>query len=156
MKVVLAFVGRPGRLLAPAIAEFEERAGRYWSLQVEEVREEAARKGTADDDVRAAETARLLDRVPDGFDVFGMTRAGKGWSSREYARRLNDIALHGRPGAAFLVGGALGLHTDAVRARGQLVSLGPATLPHELARLVLVEQIYRAGTIVRGEPYHKG
>ena len=69
---------------------------------------------------------------------------------------LGELALRGSPGAAFLIGGAFGLDRTLLRDATHRVSLSPMTMPHDLARLVLAEQLYRAGTIVRGEPYHKG
>ncbi len=148
-------VGRPGRLVADAVGEYERRAGRYWSLESIEVREERAGKGKTDARVREAESRRLIERVPAGYEVVALTRDGDAWSSTRLARHLESLAVAARPGVAFLIGGALGID-DAVLARAdRRLSLSPFTLPHELARLVLTEQLYRAGTIVRGEPYHK-
>ncbi len=149
-------VGRPAALLADAIAEYERRAGRYWTLDVVEVREEKGRKGLPLDRLRTAESARLLERVPAGAEVVALTRAGEAWSSARLARYLEALALDGRAGAAFLIGGAFGLSTEAIARAQHRLSLSALTLPHELARLLLAEQLYRAGTIVRGEPYHKG
>ncbi len=149
-------VGRPAALLADAIAEYERRAGRYWTLDVVEVREEKGRKGLPLDRLRMAESARLLERVPAGAEVVALTRAGEAWSSARLARYLEALALDGRAGAAFLIGGAFGLSTEAIARAHHRLSLSALTLPHELARLLLAEQLYRAGTIVRGEPYHKG
>ncbi len=156
MKVAVVAVGRPGRLLRPAIAEYERRAARYWSLETYEVREEKASRVADEAEIRAAETRRLLGRVPEGLRAAALTRLGDAWSSTELARRLSDLAVHALPGIAFLVGGAYGLDLRELPRSTLRISLGPATLPHELARLVLAEQLYRAGTIVRGEPYHKG
>lgn len=155
MKLWVLAVGRPGRLFAPAIAEYERRAGRYWNLEIVEVREEKARKGKTDEQVRALESERLLERVPDGVEVIALTRGGEAWSSTRLARHLEALAIEASPGAAFLVGGALGLSDDALRRADRRLALSSLTLPHELARLILTEQLYRAGTIVRGEPYHK-
>ncbi|MEJ2184521.1 MAG: 23S rRNA (pseudouridine(1915)-N(3))-methyltransferase RlmH [Gemmatimonadota bacterium] len=154
MKVLLVAVGRPGRLLAPAIREYEARAARYWPFEVVEVREEKAR-GTAED-VRSAESERLLAAVPDGVETVAVTRTGKAWSSTRLARYLQDLAVQSAPGAAFLIGGALGLAPDTIAHARHRLSLSAFTLPHDIARLHLAEQIYRAGTITRGEPYHKG
>ncbi len=148
-------MGRPGRVLADAIGEYERRVGRYWTFEAVEVREERAGKGKSDEQVRAAESRRLLDRIPPGFEVIALTRDGERWSSTHFARHLERLAVSAHPGAAFLIGGALGLADEALQRADRRLSLSPLTLPHELARLVLAEQLYRAGTIVRGEPYHK-
>lgn len=156
MRLWVGAVGRPGRLFAPAIAEYEQRAGRYWSLDIAEVKEERAGKGRTDGQVMAAEAERLLARVPHGLERIALTRTGLRWDSDRLARHLEELAIQGAPGAAFLIGGALGLAPALVESAQRRLSLSPLTLPHELARLVLAEQLYRAGTIVRGEPYHKG
>ena len=143
-------------MLADAIAEYERRAGRYWTLDVVELREEKGRKGLPVERLRAAESARLAERVPQGAEIVALTRAGEPWSSTRLARYLEALALDGRAGAAFLVGGAFGLGSEVLARAQHRLSLSALTLPHELARLLLAEQLYRAGTIVRGEPYHKG
>ncbi len=155
MKLTLLVVGKPGPLLAGPIAEYERRAGWYWALGVAEVREEKARKGLAPEQVRAAESARLLERVPAGSEIVALTRVGQLWSSEGLAQYLEALALHGSAGASFLIGGAFGLSDELIGRAHQRLSLSTLTLPHELARLFLAEQLYRAGTIVRGEPYHK-
>ncbi|HEX7120454.1 MAG TPA: 23S rRNA (pseudouridine(1915)-N(3))-methyltransferase RlmH [Longimicrobiales bacterium] len=155
MTLLVVCVGRPGRLLADAIGEYERRAGRYWSLATAEVREEKAGKGKTETQVRQAESRRLLDRVPAGFEVIALTRDGQAWSSTRLARHLESLTISAHPGAAFLIGGALGIDDEVLGRADRRLSLSPLTLPHELARLVLAEQLYRAGTIVRGEPYHK-
>lgn len=153
---MLLAVGRPGRLFAEAIAEYERRARRYWALELVEVREERAGRGKTEAQIRASESARLLERVPAGLEIVALTRQGAAWSSVDLARHLERLALEARPGVAFLIGGALGLAEESLALVQRRISLSPLTLPHELARLLLIEQLYRAGTIIRGEPYHKG
>ncbi len=155
MKISVLGVGKPGALLADAIAEYEARARRYWTLEVVEVKEERARKGASPDAVRAAESSRLLKRVPTGVVLVALTRTGDALSSARLARELEALAIDGHAGMAFLIGGALGLSDDVLRAVDRRLRLSTLTLPHDIARLVLAEQLYRAGTIVRGEPYHK-
>jgi 23S rRNA (pseudouridine1915-N3)-methyltransferase len=155
LKVTVLAVGRPGRLFAEAITEYERRAQRYWNLEVIEIREERAGRGKADSQIRSAESARILERVPAGAEVLALTRQGAPWSSIQLARHLETLAIEAMPGAAFLIGGALGVAEEYIVGADRRLSLSPLTLPHELARLLLIEQIYRAGTIVRGEPYHK-
>ena len=155
MKVSLIVVGRVGAALADATADYEKRAGRYWSLDVVEVKEERARKGLSDEQVRAAEGTRILQRVPPGAEIVALTPDAKQWSSPQLASYLNDLAVQGKAGAAFLIGGALGLSDEILERAHRTLSISAMTLTHELARLVFTEQLYRAGTIVRGEPYHK-
>jgi 23S rRNA (pseudouridine1915-N3)-methyltransferase len=123
---------------------------------VAEVREEPYRRAGDAARVREEEGKRLLARVPAGYELVALHEEGKQWTSPHLADYLSGLALHASPGVAFVIGGAYGL-SEAVleRARSRL-SLSAFTLPHEVARLVLAEQLYRAGTLQRGEPYHKG
>ena len=153
MKLIVAAVGKPrNAALAAAIEHYEERASRYWPLEVREVREESA-GGAQVSIVRAKEAERLAARV-EGATVVACDEHGVSMTSAEFATFLQDARERARD-LAFVIGGAHGL-ADSLRDRAQTrLALAPWTLPHELARLVLAEQLYRAGTIVRGEPYHK-
>jgi 23S rRNA (pseudouridine1915-N3)-methyltransferase len=154
MRVVLAVVGKPRHAgLAAAIEEYEKRAARYWPLEVREVREEPARSGSADL-VREREAERLVSAVPSNAQVVACELSGRRLSSIEFATWLQQQREQARD-VAFLIGGAIGLGEAAKTRAAMSLALAPWTLPHELARLVLMEQLYRAGTIVRGEPYHK-
>ena len=140
MKITTIVVGRAGAPLKDAILEYETRVGRYWKFNVIEVTSEA----------------RLLARLPEHAQIVALTRTGQGMSSTDLADYLQDHALHSTPEVCFLIGGAFGLGPDILERAQKRWSLSDATLPHEMARLVLAEQLYRAGTIVRNEPYHKG
>ena len=154
MRLVVAVVGKPrDRHLAAAIGEYETRAARYWPLEVVELRE-ASGRGVSATDARAREGARLLERVPAGALVLACDERGDRLTSAQFATMVSG-ARDGAQDMAFVIGGAFGL-AKAVRSRAaRAIQLAPFTLPHEMARLVLAEQLYRAGTIVRGEPYHK-
>ncbi len=156
MKVSVVSVGKPTGILEGPIREFETRAGRYWKLETVEVSAEKSSKNRPVSDVMAAEAARLRAAVTGGAALIVLTRTGSTWSSRDLAQYLNRLAVTGAPGATFVIGGAHGLDDSLVREADRRLSLSPMTMPHDLARLILAEQIYRAGTIVRGEPYHKG
>ncbi len=157
MKLWLLTVGKAGPLLQPAIAEYEQRAARYWTFEAIEVKEERAATGVGKDQVKDREAERLIKRVPPGAQLVALTRTGgDAFSSERFARHLSDLARSGTQGIAFLIGGAFGLGRDALARADQRMQLSAFTLNHDLARLVLAEQLYRAGTIVRGEPYHKG
>ena len=154
MRLVVAVVGKPrDRHLAAAIDEYETRAARYWPLDVHEVREERA-TGIPVDKVKEREAIRLSEKVPERAQTVACEIGGKSLNSAEFAEFLRTAREQDRD-LAFLIGGAFGLASGVTTGSTMRLSLAPWTLPHEIARLVLVEQIYRAGTIVRGEPYHK-
>jgi 23S rRNA (pseudouridine1915-N3)-methyltransferase len=154
VRLVVAVVGKPrDRDLAAAISGYETRAARYWPLEVNEVRE-ASGRGVDPADVRAREGERLLERLPSAARIVACDERGDRLTSAQFATLVGDARERAQD-LAFVIGGAFGL-SDAVRARAdRVIQMAPWTLPHELARLVLAEQVYRAGTIVRGEPYHK-
>ena len=154
MRLAVAVVGKiRDRGLATAIAEYETRAARYWPLEVHEVREEPAR-GIPADLVREREGERLLARIPPAAQLVACDERGEAMTSERFATWLTDRRDRAQD-VGFVIGGAYGL-APAVRDRAHLVlSVAAWTLPHEMARLVLAEQLYRAGTLARGEPYHK-
>jgi 23S rRNA (pseudouridine1915-N3)-methyltransferase len=154
VKLTVITVGKPGALLADAIQEYERRARRYWPLEIIEVRQERGRG--ADAAIREAESRRAMGRVPPGCDMYALTRTGDAIASSRLSRMLGTMATRSQPGAAFLIGGAHGLSDEVLRLADRRFRLSTMTLPHDMARLVLAEQLYRAGTIMRGEPYHKG
>jgi len=154
MQFVVAVVGKPRDAhLAGAIREYESRAGRYWPLAVHEVREEPARSGSADL-VREREAERLLAAIPPGAQVIACEVNGRSMTSEQFSRWMQELRERARD-VAIAIGGAYGLGGAVKERATATLALAPWTLPHELARLVLAEQVYRAGTIARGEPYHK-
>ena len=153
MRLVIAAVGRPRTNgVAQAIADYETRAARYWPLEIVEVRDGAAR-GAPPETVRTREGERLLERLP-GLRLVACDRGGARRTSEEFALWMQQIREGGQD-VAFVIGGAFGLAGPVVAQARERLSLAPWTLSHELARLVLAEQLYRAGTILRREPYHK-
>jgi 23S rRNA (pseudouridine1915-N3)-methyltransferase len=156
VKITVVAVGRVRGSLAPAVAEYEERAARYWKLEVVEVDAGAPGRAPTPERVRSAEGDRLLGRIGGTADVFALTRQGRGSTSEDLARTLQDLTLRSSREVAFVIGGAFGLDARVLARAGYRYSLSSLTFPHEMARLLLAEQLYRAGTILRGEPYHKG
>jgi 23S rRNA (pseudouridine1915-N3)-methyltransferase len=154
MRLVVAVVGRPrDPNVASVIRDYETRASRYWPLDVREVREEPAR-GSPPELVREREGERLIASAPAGSRLVACDERGEALTSHEFAAWLQQAREAARD-LAFVIGGAFGL-SAAVRERAErALSLAAWTLPHDLARLVLAEQLYRAGTIMRREPYHK-
>lgn len=156
MKLIVAAVGRPrNAALAAAIEQYEERASRYWPLEIREVREATAR-GSSHGQVsivRAEEAERLRARV-DGATLVACDEHGRSMTSAKFAAWVQEARERARD-LAFVIGGAYGLDRPLLESAQLRLALAPWTVPHELARLVLAEQLYRAGTILRGEPYHK-
>lgn len=153
MRCVLAVVGRPRDAgLAAAIHDYEARAARYWPLEVREVREERAASLTPDV-VRQREGTRLREAVG-AARLVACDEGGRSFTSTAFASWLQKQREAARD-VAFVIGGAFGLDPALRDGAAERLTLAPWTLPHELARLVLAEQLYRAGTIGRGEPYHK-
>jgi 23S rRNA (pseudouridine1915-N3)-methyltransferase len=153
MEIALLAVGRLRPYYREACDDYLRRLGRYGRVVEHEVRE-ASRASSADAQ-REEEAGRLLARRPTGATMIALAREGTAWTSEALARRLEAWRVAARP-LALVVGGSNGLAAGLIRDSAAAWSLGPLTLPHELARVIVAEQLYRAFTILRGEPYHKG
>ena len=134
--------------------DYLKRLRRYFPVEVVEVPEEDLNRRKSEE-VLAAEARRLLKRIPAGAYVISLDREkGEPLSSEKLERRLNSLGLSGQSHVAFILGGPLGLSSEVLVRADALVSFGPITLPHALARVVLLEQLYRAAKINRSERYH--
>jgi 23S rRNA (pseudouridine1915-N3)-methyltransferase len=153
MRLTVVVVGKPrNAALGAAIQQYETRAARYWPLDVHEVKEE--RGGSLSPRiVRQREGERLARHIGSSRMVV-CDVSGKSYTSERFAEWLRSERDRDHD-LAFVIGGASGLSEELVERSSAKLALAPWTLAHELARLVLAEQLYRAGTIVRGEPYHK-
>ena len=156
MKLRLVVVGRDRQdPLCLAAGEYLTRIERYYPIQLVEVREEPARASTPLDRVRQVEAERIRKALPDDAYWIVLDERGKELGSVDLAKRLGTWAGEGRSEIAFVIGGPGGLDPALAQAARERWSLSKLTLPHRLARLLLAEQLYRACTILRGEPYHK-
>ena len=153
MNLHLLTVGKLRPAFREAADEYVKRLRRFARIEEREVRE-AGRAGNATAQ-RREETRRLAAAVPDNARIVALTRGGDGWSSSELARQMGRWRGESRP-VAFVIGGAEGLEEEFAIGADSRWSLGALTLPHELARVVVLEQLYRAFTILAGTPYHKG
>jgi len=151
--LVILAVGRLRPAMREAADDYLRRLTRYAGAREVEVRE-ASREPSVPAQ-QEAEAVRLTERTPPGSRVVALAREGQGWTSAELSRRIDEWRLAARP-VTFVLGGSHGLAPRLLRRADARWSLGPLTLPHELARVVVLEQLYRAFTILRGEPYHKG
>jgi 23S rRNA (pseudouridine1915-N3)-methyltransferase len=154
VRLSLVAVGRlKERFWRDAADEYLKRLAPYASVRVVEIDDRDSGRDEAR--ARAEEGADILRAIPEGAHVVALAIDGRQRGSEEFAARLSELALAGRSSVAFVVGGSVGLSADVLARADERLSLGPMTLPHNLARVVLLEQIYRAFRINRGEPYHK-
>jgi len=139
----------------PLLNWAEQREEQQMLVLANALHEEQSAVATLDALVRQREGERILAQIKSDAYVVALAIDGKPLSSDELARHVEGLATYGRSHVAFVIGGSLGL-APAVLQRAELkLSFGRMTLPHQLMRLVLVEQVYRAFKIMRGEPYHK-
>lgn len=146
LKITIFAVGKlKERFWKDAVAEYLKRLGGYAQVSVKEI----------PDSTKEKEAALLLEALPDKGPVVLLDIAGREISSEELASKIDRYALEGDSSLAFVIGGSDGVTDEVKRRATERISFGPITLPHNLARVVLTEQIYRAFKISRGEPYHK-
>jgi len=152
VRLSIVAVGRLGH--GPERALVEDYLKRLaWPASVREIADRRARDPA---ERRRRETKRLLQAVPAGARIVALDRRGRTLSSEAFARRLGDWREGGVGELAFLIGGPEGLEPELLERAELVLSLGPMTWPHALARAMLAEQLYRAHSILSGHPYHRG
>lgn len=156
MKVSIVAVGKlKEKFWADACAEYLKRLSGYAKVSVKEIADVDPARAGGIEAARAKEGAAILSALPASSHVILMAIEGKQRSSEQFSRHIDQLCLSGKSDIAFVIGGSDGVD-EAVYARAnETFSFGPITLPHNLARVVLLEQLYRAVKISRGEPYHK-
>ena len=159
MKIDIVAVGKvKEKFYREAIDEFAKRLSKYCKLQIIEVNDEKTPDGASEaleEQIKAREAERILKNIKDEAFVFTLEILGKKYDSVEFANRMNSLGVQGRSHIQFVIGGSLGLH-DSVSARSDAkISFSDMTFPHQLMRVILLEQVYRGFRIIAGEPYHK-
>jgi 23S rRNA (pseudouridine1915-N3)-methyltransferase len=140
------------------IAEYAKRLGPYAKVTIIEVPDEKAPENLSAaevEQVKQAEGERLLKKLPTNAYVIALAINGKQMPSEEFAEKIRELATYGHSDIAFIIGGSNGLSDEVLRHADFQLSFSKFTFPHQLMRLILIEQIYRAFKIMRGEPYHK-
>ena len=159
LNVTLIAVGRlKERYLTEACAEYGKRLGAYCRLKIVEVEEYRLPQNPSPAQIAAgieAEGKEIAAKIPAGSYVIPLCIEGRQLSSEEFSRTLGRVAVEGRSSVALLIGGSYGLWEE-LKQRGDLrLSISRMTFPHQLARVMLLEQLYRAMTISKGQKYHK-
>lgn len=159
MKLTILCVGKlKEKFMRDAVAEYEKRLTRYVKLDVVEVADEKTPDGASEKEeerIREKEGERLLRQIKEDDHVVALAISGKQYDSLAFARRLDGFALCGRSRVVFVIGGSLGLSEQVLARADEEISFSKMTFPHQLMRVILLEQIYRGYRIIRGEPYHK-
>ena len=158
MKITIVCAGKiKEKYLSAGIAEFMKRLKPFAQVEIREIHEEKMPDSPSDaekEQVLTREGEKLLKLVPEGSYLFVLDVFGKEKSSEELAASIDKLGLSGRSNITFLIGGAFGLSSEVRKAADELLSFSRMTFTHQMVRLLLVEQIYRAFKISRGEKYH--
>ena len=159
MKITLLTVGKiKEKYFTMAISEYKKRLSRYCKLEIIEVADEKTPDNASEheeDLIRAKEGERLAKYIKDGAYVISLAINGKQHSSEKFADKIDKLGINGVSHIIFIIGGSIGIDKDILKNSNELLSFSKMTFPHQLMRVVLLEQIYRAYRINAGEPYHK-
>ena len=146
------------KYLKQAITEFEKRLRPYCKLKMDEVADEQAPEQLSDKElirVKQREGERILQKIKPIEYVIALDIEGVSWSSEQLAKEVDKLAISGKSSVAFVIGGSNGLSEEVLKRANQKLSFSKMTFPHQLMKVILMEQVYRAFKILRNEPYHK-
>lgn len=159
MNIKIISVGKVReKFIQNGINEYSKRLSRYCKLSIIEVNDEKAPEKLSDAEMESAknkEGERILSRISAGSYVIALAIEGKEISSEGLAQELDRLTLNGDSDITFVIGGSLGLSGEVLKRSDFKLSFSRMTFPHQLMKLILTEQIYRAFKIIKGEPYHK-
>lgn len=159
MKITVLCVGRiKEKFYSDAVAEYLKRLSRYAKTEVIEVADEKTPDGASEREtaiILEKEGARLLKYISEDAYVIALAVGGKEYTSPEFAEKISTLATYGKSHIIFIIGGSLGISDDVLKKSNEKIGFGKMTFPHQLFRVMMLEQIYRAYRIINGEPYHK-
>jgi 23S rRNA (pseudouridine1915-N3)-methyltransferase len=159
MNIKLVVVGKlKEKYFKAGIAEYSKRLSRFCNFRIIEVPDEKAPESLSKAEMQHViekEGDRILSKIVDKEYVYALAILGKERSSEEFAKEIDQLTTYGHSDITFVIGGSLGLDPRVLKRADTQISFGRFTLPHQLMRLVLTEQVYRAFMINEGSPYHK-
>jgi len=159
MNISIITVGKlKEKYLKEAVSEYSKRLSKYCKLEIIEVPDEKVPETMSraeEEAVKQKEGQAILKHVKNDTYVVALAIDGKMLSSESFSEFINDLGIRGKSNIAFIIGGSLGLSEEVLRRADYKLSFSPMTFPHQLMRVILLEQIYRGFKIMRGEPYHK-
>ena len=159
VKITLITVGKiKEKYLKDAIAEYSKRLSRYCKLEIIEVADEKTpdqASEAVEEGIRDKEGERILKQIRDDMYVITLEIEGKMLTSEEFAGKIEQLGIQGTSSITFVIGGSIGLGKEVLKRSDYALSFSKMTFPHQLMRVILLEQIYRGYRIINGEPYHK-
>ncbi|MCM3441904.1 23S rRNA (pseudouridine(1915)-N(3))-methyltransferase RlmH [Metabacillus halosaccharovorans] len=159
MNISIITIGKlKEKYLKQGIDEYLKRLTSYAKMEIIELPDEKAPENLSEiemEQVKEKEGERILSKISDDTHVIALAIEGKMKSSEQLAKDLDQLATYGKSKVAFVIGGSLGLSSAVMKRSNDSLSFSKMTFPHQLMRLILLEQVYRAFRINRGEPYHK-
>jgi len=159
VKITVIAVGKiKEKFYTDAIAEYSKRLSRYCRLEIIQVADEKTPDGASEAQerqIKEKEGSRILAQIKDGAYVIALAVQGIMLSSEQLAGKLNRLGVDGQSQIVLIIGGSLGLSDEVLKRADYHLSFSPMTFPHQLMRVILLEQIYRSYRIISGEPYHK-
>lgn len=159
MKITVITVGKiKEKYLKDAIAEYSKRLSKYCKLEIIEVADEKTPDNAnevVEDSIRSKEGERILKYVKDDAYVITLEIGGKQLSSEELADKIDKLGVQGTSHIIFIIGGSIGLGKEVLNKSNYALSFSKMTFPHQLMRVILLEQVYRSYRIISNEPYHK-
>ncbi|HBE9572067.1 TPA: 23S rRNA (pseudouridine(1915)-N(3))-methyltransferase RlmH [Clostridioides difficile] len=159
MNISIVVVGKiKEKYLKLGIDEFKKRLSKYCKLEIIELDDEKAPENLSVKEmeiIKDKEGKKILGKIKHNSYVIALAIDGKGLSSEELAKTMSDLAVRGNSSLCFIIGGSLGLSDEVLGRTDYRLSFSRMTFPHQMMRLILLEQIYRAYRINNGEPYHK-
>ena len=141
-----------------AVLEYVKRLSRYAKVEIIECSDEKTPDNASDelcDQIKSREGERILGRIKDNDHVIALAIDGKMYSSESLSEHLDKLMLNGKSTLVFVIGGSLGLSGAVLARANEKLSFSAMTFPHQLMRVILLEQVYRSFRIMKGEPYHK-
>ena len=159
MKITIISVGKiKEKFFDDAIKEYSKRLSKYCKLNIVEVKDEKTKENastTEEDIVKETEGKRILDKISDSSKVIALAIEGKELDSVELSTQIENFRISGTSDVTFVIGGSLGLHKTVIDRADMKLSFSKMTFPHQLMRVIILEQIYRSFRIINNEPYHK-
>lgn len=159
MKITIICVGKiKEKFYKDAIDEYSKRLSKYCKLEIIEVADEKTPEGASlkvEESIKDKEGERIKNKIPENSYVIALAIEGRKYDSYNFAKKIDRLGIDGNSNIVLVIGGSLGISDEVKKSADELISFSDMTFPHQLMRVILLEQVYRAYRIINNEPYHK-